>query len=143
MKKKSGDGALGPGVFLVITVKLFRQFQCFDVFATAFQYGKLGLTVAVQDGTKQKSAKMIRVAGEKVLVLEGLGKLKVYSKLICRPVPLVPHVTVGDRVQAPRYGQNFASATVSKFDSVNGRVFVRFDGDAEEKAIAFGDVWKN
>ena len=114
-----------------------------DVFAAAFQYGKLGLTVAVQDGTKQKSAKMIRVAGEKVLALEGLGKLKVYSKLICRPVPLVPHVTVGDRVQAPRYGQNFASATVSKFNSVNGRVIVRFDGDAEEKAIAFGDVWKN
>ncbi|MGI9064929.1 MAG: hypothetical protein ACR2HX_00775 [Pyrinomonadaceae bacterium] len=101
-----------------------------------------GTTVAVRDGANQKSAKVIRVAGNKVLVLE-TGKLKVYPKSSCQPAQLVPQVKAGDRVQAPRYGLNFASASVSSVDTRNGRVFVRFDGDKEDKAIAFGDVLKN
>lgn len=98
-----------------------------------------GTTVAVQDGANQKSARVIRVSGNKVLVLES-GKLKVYPRSSCQPPPLVPQVKAGDRVKAPRYGVNFASATVSEVDARNGRVFVRFDGDKEDKAIAFGEV---
>jgi hypothetical protein len=82
---------------------------------------------------------VIRVAGAKVLVLES-GKLQIYPKASCRPVPLVPNVREGDRVKALRYGLNFASATVSSVDTRNGRVLVRFDGDKEDKAIAFGHI---
>lgn len=101
-----------------------------------------GTTVAVQDGANQKSAQIIRVAGSKVLVIES-GKLKVYQRSGCQPVPLLPQVKAGDRVKAPRYGVNFANAMVSEVDTRNGRVFVRFDGDKDDKAIAFGDVLKN
>ena len=101
-----------------------------------------GTAVAVQERANQQSVKIIRVAGEKVLALHGSGKLKVYSKKNCQPVPLAPIVNTGDQVKAPRYGRNFANATVSSFDMRNGRVFVRFDGDKEDQAIAFGDILK-
>jgi hypothetical protein len=102
-----------------------------------------GTTVVVQDGANQKCAKIIRVAGSKVLVMDGAGKLKVSSKSSCQAVPLQPDVKAGDRIKAPRYGQNFASATVSNVDLRNGRVFVKFEGDSSEKAVAFGDVLKD
>lgn len=102
-----------------------------------------GTTVVVQDGANQKSAKVIRVAGNKVLVIDGAGKLKVYPKTSCQPVPLVPAVRPGDQVKAPRYGQDFAGATVSNVDPRNGRVFVRFEGDKGDKPVAFGDVMMN
>jgi hypothetical protein len=101
-----------------------------------------GTTVAVQDGANLKKAVVIRVAGDKVLVKETTGKLKVYPKSQCKPVAVVPNVKAGDRVKAPKYGQNFDHATVSRTDAKIGRVFVKFDGQAEEKAIPFGDVLK-
>jgi hypothetical protein len=101
-----------------------------------------GTTVAVQDGANQKSAKVIQVSGDKVLVMESGGKLKVVPRKNCQPVPLTPSVNTGDRVKAPRYGQNFAAATVSSIDARNGRVFVRFDGDSKDEAIAFGNIMK-
>lgn len=101
-----------------------------------------GTTVAVQDGANQKAAKVIQVSGDKVLVMESGGKLKVVAKKNCQPVPLAPEVKAGDRVKAPRYGTNFAAATVSSVDARNGRVFVRFDGDNKDEAIAFGNVMK-
>lgn len=101
-----------------------------------------GTTVAVQDGANLKKAHVIRVAGDKVLVADQMGKLKVYPKSSCKPVPIVPAVKEGDRVKAPKYGQNFENATVSKVDQKIGRVFVKFDGQTEEKAISFGDVMK-
>ncbi len=101
-----------------------------------------GTTVAVQDGANLKKAKVIRVAGDKVLVADQMGKLKVFPKSSCKPVPITPNVKEGDRVKAPKYGQNFDNATVSKVDAKIGRVFVKFDGQTEEKAIAFGDILK-
>lgn len=47
----------------------------------------------------------------------------------------------GDRVSVP-FGFNFKDATVSKVDAKIGRVFVKLDGQSDEKAIAFGDVLK-
>ena len=101
-----------------------------------------GTTVAVQDGANQKAAKVIQVSGDKVLIMESGGKLKVVSKKNCQPVPLVPNAREGERVKAPRYGTNFAAATVSSVDARNGRVFVRFDGDSKDEAIAFGNILK-
>ncbi|HRH44960.1 MAG TPA: hypothetical protein PKY82_25200 [Pyrinomonadaceae bacterium] len=100
-----------------------------------------GTTVAVQDGANLKKGRVIRVADDKVLVLEGVGKLKVYPKSACKPVAITPNVKEGDRVKVPFVG-NFKDATVSKVDAKIGRVFVKFDGQNDEKAIPFGDVIK-
>lgn len=101
-----------------------------------------GTTVAIADGANLKKGVVIRVAGDKVLVLEAVGKMKVYPKSACKPVPIVPDVKEGDRVKAPFVGV-FKDATVSKVDARIGRVFVKFDGQTDEKAIPFGDIVKN
>ena len=101
-----------------------------------------GTTVAIQDGANVKKGVVIRVAGDKVLVLQDVGKLKVYPKSACKPVPIVPDVKEGDRVKAPFVG-TFKDATVSRVDAKIGRVFVKFDGMPDEKAMSFGDVIKN
>jgi hypothetical protein len=100
-----------------------------------------GTTVAIQDGANLKKGQVIRVAGDKVLVLQSVGKLKVYPKSACKPVPVVPNVKDGDRVKVPFVG-TFKDATVSKVDAKIGRVFIKFDGMPDEKAIPFGDVLK-
>lgn len=101
-----------------------------------------GTTLAVNDGASRKPVKIIRVAGEKILALGFAGVLKVYDKANVTPVPVRPNVKAGDKVQAPKYG-TFAEATVTRVDTRNGRVFVKFGTDPEEKAIAFGDVMTN
>ncbi len=79
-----------------------------------------GTTVAIQDGANLKKGQVIRVAGDKVLVLQSVGKLKVYPKSACKPVPVVPNVKDGDRVKVPFVG-TFKDATVSKVDAKIGR----------------------
>jgi hypothetical protein len=98
-----------------------------------------GTTLAVNDGASRRPVKVIRVVGEKILTLSPAGSLKVYDKANVTPVPIRPNVQPGDKVKAPQYGA-FADATVTRVDTRNGRVFVKFGTSAEEKAIAFGDV---
>lgn len=100
-----------------------------------------GTIVAVQDGANVKKGQIIRVAGDKVLVLQGVGKLKVYPKSSLTPAPLVPAVKEGDRVRAT-FVDTFKDATVARVDEKIGRVFVKFDGLNDEKAISFGEVLK-
>lgn len=109
-----------------------------DSFAKVKEFDP-GTTVAVQDGANLKAVTVIRVAGDKVLALEGVGKLKVYPKSACKAVPVTPSVKEGARVKVPFVG-TFKDATVTKVDAAIGRVFVKFDGMPDEKAIAFGDV---
>ena len=101
-----------------------------------------GTIVAIQDGANTKKARVIRVAGDKVLTTDQMGKLKIYPKASCKALPIIPQVKEGDRVKAPKYGQNFENASVTKVDSRIGRIFVKFDGQNEEKAISFGDIMK-
>ena len=100
-----------------------------------------GTAVAIQDGADLKHGHVIRVAGDKVFVLEFAGRTKVYDKSRCTSVPIVPNVKDGDKVKAVRAGR-FSPATVAKLDAKIGRVFVKFDGSDKEEAIAFGDVMK-
>jgi hypothetical protein len=81
------------------------------------------------------------VAGDKMPVLERVGKLAVHAKSACKPLPLVPAVKEGDRISAPFVGA-FKDATVTKVDPKIGPVFLKFDGMPGEKAIQFGDVIK-
>ena len=98
-----------------------------------------GTVIAVNDGASRKPAQIIRVAGDKILALGSVGSLKVYDKASATPVPLRPNVKAGDKVKAPKYG-TYTDATVTKVDARNGRVFVKFGTEAEESAVAFGDV---
>jgi hypothetical protein len=100
-----------------------------------------GTAVAVNDGANRKKAQVIRVAGDKVLTIGLAGRLQVYDKSACTPVPVKPTVKAGDKVKAPIYG-NFQNVTVTKVDGRNGRVFVKPE-TGDEKAIAFGDVLAN
>ena len=102
-----------------------------------------GTTLAVQDGANLKKASVIRAAGDKILAIDGAGKLKVYPKSSVKPAPITPSgIKEGDRIKAPFAGL-FKDATVSKIDAKIGRVFVKFDGMTNEKAIPFGDVIKD
>lgn len=101
-----------------------------------------GMTVAIKSGSELKHDTVIRVAGDKVLVKGWVGGLEVVDKKDCQPVPFVPAVKTGDKVKAERMGR-YAAATVARVDAKIGRVFVRFDGSSDEKAIAFGSVLKD
>jgi len=105
--------------------------------------GDAGTRVAVQAGANKKVATIICNAGASLLVLEAGNKLAVYPLTSCELVPLTTQVSPGDRVRAPRYGQNFASAIASSVDARNGRVFLKFEGDKKEEPVAFGDVIKD
>jgi hypothetical protein len=100
-----------------------------------------GTSVAVQDGDKMKHAIVIRAEGDKVFVKEFAGKIAVYDKSRCTPVPIKPDVRVGDKVKGVWVG-SFENGTVTKIDERNGRVFINFDVDKKEKAVAFGNVIK-
>jgi hypothetical protein len=100
-----------------------------------------GTTIAVNDGASKKKMQVIRVAGDKVLAIGGVGSMKVYDKSACTPVPVKPGVKAGDKVKAAVYG-SFQNVTVTKVDGRNGRVFVKPE-TGDEKAIAFGDVMMN
>ncbi|HEY0323062.1 MAG TPA: hypothetical protein VGC66_19050 [Pyrinomonadaceae bacterium] len=100
-----------------------------------------GTTVAIQDGARMKKGQVIRVAGDKVFVREFAGSIGVYDKSRCTPVPIKPAVKEGDTVKAIWSG-SFQNGTVTKVDSKIGRVFIKFDVDGKETAVAFGDVMK-
>jgi hypothetical protein len=100
-----------------------------------------GTTVAIQDGADQKSAQVIRVAGDKVFVNGFAGLPAVVDKSRCTPLPIVSNVKVGEKVKAV-WVSSIKEGTVTKIDPKIGRVFIKFDLDGKEKAVAFGDVMK-
>jgi hypothetical protein len=100
-----------------------------------------GTRVAVQDGAEQKSAQIIRVAGEKVFVNGFAGRVAVVEKSRCTPFPLTSSAKAGDKVKAVWVG-SLKEGTVTKVDAAIGRVFVKFDVDGKEKAVSFGEIMK-
>lgn len=64
-----------------------------------------------------------------------------FSPFLCRPVPIVPAVAAGDRVQVPYVGV-FVNGVVKGVDAKIGRVFTEIDwgGKKKEVAVPFGDV---
>lgn len=101
----------------------------------------VGTMVAVQDGAEQKPAQVIRVAGDKVFVNGFAGRIAVVEKSRCTPFPLVSTAKVGDKVKAV-WVNSLKDGTVTKVDPKIGRVFIKFDVDGKEKAVAFGEVMK-
>ena len=102
---------------------------------------EVGTKIAIQDGAEQKSAQVIRVAGEKVFVNGFAGTIAVVDKSRCTPFPLVSSAKAGDKVKAVWVG-SVKDGTVTKVEPAIGRVFVKFDVDGKEKAVSFGEIMK-
>ncbi|HEX8747331.1 MAG TPA: hypothetical protein VF717_09025 [Pyrinomonadaceae bacterium] len=100
-----------------------------------------GTTVAVQDGARMKKFQVIREAGDKLFLRGFAGYVSVFDKSRCTPVPLKPAVKEGDSVKGDWAG-TFQNGTVTKVDPKIGRVFIKFEVDGKERAVAFGDVMK-
>ncbi len=98
-----------------------------------------GTGIAITEGADLKHGILIRASGDKVFAKLFAGKAGVFPKSSVKSIPLVPNVKAGDRVKALRFS-GLEDATVSRVDAKIGRVFVKFDGSNDEKAIAFGNV---
>jgi hypothetical protein len=101
----------------------------------------VGTIVAVQDGAEQKSAQVIRVAGEKVFINGFAGHIAVVDKSRCTPFPITSTAKVGDKVKAV-WVNSVKEGTVTKVEPAIGRVFIKFDVDGKEQAVSFGEVMK-
>lgn len=101
----------------------------------------VGSIIACQEGADQKSAQVVRVAGDKVFVNGFAGRVAVIEKSRCTPFPLTSAAKVGDKVKAVWVG-SLKEGTVTKVDPKIGRVFIKFDVDSKEKAVSFGEVMK-
>ncbi len=112
-----------------------------DTFSKLTADWQPGTTVAVLAGTRWLKATVIAVSGDQALTVGFAGKMAVYSKAACRPVPIMPSVVPGDRVQVPHVG-SFVNGVVKSVDAEIGRVFVEIEWGGKKKEVAapFGDV---
>ena len=101
-----------------------------------------GTSIVVQDGANMKKAQVIRVAGDKIFTTSPSGKIAVYEKARCTPMPIKSAARVGETVKAVWASMWIKDGTVTKVDPRIGRVFVKFGTDDKETAVAFGDVMK-
>lgn len=98
-----------------------------------------GTTVAIKNGSDYKSATVIKVSGDKVLIMGWGGKMEIKSKNDCSPVNVKPTCKVGDMVQAPWVG-TYKNLKVEKVDTKMGRVWVDDPYSDKPMVIPFGDV---
>ncbi len=98
-----------------------------------------GTTVAVKNGSEYKSATVIKVSGDKVLVMGWGGKMEIKSKSDCSPILVKPTCKVGDMVQAPWVG-TYKNLKVEKVDDKMGRVWVDDPYSDDPMVVPFGDV---
>jgi len=99
-----------------------------------------GSTVACKDGADHKTHHVVRVAGDKVLLLGFAGFISARAKADCVALPQKPKVKKGDKVRADFAGR-MVPATVIKVDPKIGRVWVTYDVIKDkEYALPYGHV---
>lgn len=110
-----------------------------DSFIKITQKGDPGTSVAIPDEQwgGYSLGTVMKVEGDKVLVLGHAGRASIVDKDKCIFVPVIPEVSEGDTVQVPRAGR-FLEGTVTKVDAEIGRVFV--ETRRGDSVIAFGDI---
>ena len=74
-----------------------------------------GNIIAAKGEYDYVAAQIIRVSGNKVLTLGFAGRIVVYDKADCKPVPITPDVKVGDKVWAT-FVDAFGEYEVAKID---------------------------
>lgn len=102
-----------------------------------------GTYLAVKEGVGYDYAQVIRVADEKVLTIGFTGKIKVYPKKDCKPIPIKLAVKPGEKVQVVKVA-TFREGVVKKVIPEIGRVFVEIDfgGKPEIVVAGYGKVTK-
>lgn len=100
-----------------------------------------GTMVATAVAGKFKKIQIIRIVGNKLLGLGFGGKLAVFDKEKCYPIPIIPDVKQNDTVMFSHIGV-FRKAKVQWVDTTIGRVFLQFSFGSKIKYVAapFGDV---
>lgn len=103
-----------------------------------------GTYVAVKEDFVHNYAQIIRVSGNKVLTIGFTGKVKVYAKENCIPVPLKPQLKPGDKVYAVKISA-FIEGVVKKVMPEIGRVWVETDflGKPEVITVGYGKITKD
>ena len=101
----------------------------------------IGTAAACLDEGERVLIRVVGMADGKILGLGFASTMVSYDEDKCKFIPTVPEVEVGDTVYVPIIG-TFDSAVVKSIDEKIGRVYVEYDfaGQAEEAAIAFGNV---
>ncbi|OJJ17097.1 hypothetical protein BKI52_30760 [marine bacterium AO1-C] len=102
-----------------------------------------GTYLAVKSNFGYDYVQVVRVADEKVLTVGFTGKIKVYNKTDCVPVPIILDVKPGDKVQVVKIA-SFRNGIVKKVFPDIGRVAVEieFGGQPQTLVVGYGKVTK-
>ncbi len=95
-----------------------------------------GTTVAFKDKEWNRwgHAKVVNMVGNKIITIGFGGKMKIFNKSDCLPVPVIPKVKVGGEAYVLSFS-SFSKTKIKKIDKRNGRVITE-KGDE----VAFCDV---
>ncbi|EAY29347.1 hypothetical protein [Microscilla marina] len=103
-----------------------------------------GVYLAVKEDFGYNYAQIIREADNKVLTIGFTGKVKVYNKNNCVPVPFKPQLKPGDKVHVVKIAA-FIEGVVKKVLPEIGRVMVEIDfgGKPETVVAGYGKIIKD
>jgi len=116
------DYKLAPNSFVVLT----DEWQAGNKIAAKSETGDY------------ETAQIIRIEGEKVLTIGFAGKMKVYAKADCVPMPIKPVVKKGAKVQVVGVSTYIAGEVV-KVDAAIGRVFVKTTSEPNQP-VPYGEI---
>lgn len=110
----------------------------FNVLKDAFQPGTKIVCPDESDGYALKT--VVNVSGDKVLSSAWAGTVEVHEKSKCKPVPLVPELSVGATVWIAPV-DTLQEGTVTEVDTEDGMALVKYEWvDTEEEKFPFGDI---
>ncbi len=114
-----------------------------ESFFTLPSSSTVGNVVACLDSGDRVRYQIVASDADKYLVLGWAGKMRVVKQSDCAALPHDAGAKPGDTVQVPVFAK-YQSATVTKVDPKNGRIFAKykFGGTDEEKPFTFGEVVK-
>lgn len=100
-----------------------------------------GTYLAVKSNLGYDYAQVVRVANEKVLTIGFTGKIMVYDKKDCIPIPVKLSVKPGDQVQVVKLA-SFRNGTVKNTYPDIGRIAVEieFGGKPQTLMVGYGKV---
>lgn len=95
-----------------------------------------GTAIAVKDKQSNRYThyQAINVIGNQVIALGFAGKMAIFDKAQCLPVPVVPKVKADEKAFV-KWMSSFSEVTIKQVDTEIGRVLTE-----DDEMIAFGDV---